>query len=202
VNYLLLRDDEGPLRRYLSDDLDLIPLANAAGPGTAAEPGTPDLPSHAKPSLAGRPSEFVYWAKQVGSLRRLGEAPDPASAKEKVGRILNEQVFGDDWVKAIDVARSPVIRFYRSSWNQNGCLNPGLLQAAAAPIKEQPDELLRILRQVERWLRAEGERLNPFEHCSKSPIAPPANLNAFWVWARPHALAWVRGGGEVWPWNA
>jgi hypothetical protein len=104
-------------------------------------------------------------------------------------------------VNAIDVARSPVIRFYRSSWNRNGCLNPGLLQAAAAPVKEQPDELLRLRRQVERWLRTAGERLNPFDHCSKSPIAQPTNLNAFWTWARPHALAWVRGGGEVWPWN-
>lgn len=147
LKFLLLPADEDQLRLHLTNDLELVPLADAA------EPGTPDLPSHSARGRPGPPSEFVYWAKEVGPLQHLGDAPGPTNPKEKVARILNQQDLGDDWVSAIDVARSPVIRFYRSSWNRNGCLNPGLLQAAAAPVKEQPGELLRLRRQVERWLQ-------------------------------------------------
>jgi hypothetical protein len=102
----------------------------------------------------------------------------------------------------VDLARRPVVRFQRSNWNRNGCLNPGQLQGMAVRVKEHPPELLAKLRSVERWLKKRGERLNPFEHCSQSPIAAPSNLNVFWVWAQPAALTWVQQGGEVWPWSA
>lgn len=108
------------------------------------------------------------------------------------------------WSELIDFNRTPAIRFTRSRWHKSGSLCPGLLSGQARPIKEQPKELVSLLRKIERWMKRAGERLNPFEHCHvEIPLKkPPRNLNMFWVWARPTALDWVRTGGSVWPWNA
>jgi hypothetical protein len=71
------------------------------------------------------------------------------------------------------------------------------------PSKNQPPDLMALRRKAERWLKSDGARLNPFDHCTKAQQPPKLKtLNMFWVWGRPAALRWIEGGGEVWPWNA
>lgn len=193
MNYLLLPDDEAPLRSYLTEELGLTPLGHSSHESS-------DLPRRAAPS-SGR-WEFVYWAEAIGPIRRLAETPEPPSATGRVMARLNHEALGESWPDAVDLARTPVIRFRRSSWNRNGHLNPGVLQASAAPVAEQPPLLLALRRRVARWIEQEGGRLNPFEHCVDPPVPQPRSLGPFWVWARPHALAWVNDGGSVWPWSA
>jgi hypothetical protein len=193
VNYLLLPDDEAPLRSYLAEELGLTPLGHSSLESS-------HLPRHASPGV-GR-WEFVYWAESLGPIRRLAETPVPRSATGRVMDRLNRESLGAAWGDAVDLARTPVIRFRRASWNRNGHLNPGVLRASAAPATEQPPQLLSLRRRVARWIEQEGERLNPFEHCVDSPVPQPRSLGPFWVWARPHALDWVRDGGRVWPWSA
>jgi hypothetical protein len=193
VNYLLLPEDEALLRAHLIGELGLIPVGHSAHE-------SPDLPRQAAPA-EGR-WEFVYWAEAVGPIRRLGQSPRPPSAFDRVMDRVNRESLGDAWNDAVDLARTPVIRFRRSSWHRNGHLCPGALQASAAAVAEQPPGLLALRRRVARWIEAEGERLNPFEHCTDPPVPQPRSLGPYWVWARPRALAWVHDGGRVWPWSA
>ena len=114
---------------------------------------------------------------------------------------LNQEADPEGWADYVDSSRSPVIRFHRANWNQNGCLNPGLLQGMSVRLKDQPPELIRTLRQIERWLKSDGEKVNPFRHTINTPVPEPERLGALTAWARPHALDWIRSGGTVWPWN-
>jgi hypothetical protein len=205
VNWLLLPDDERVLLAFIIDEIGGVLLD-----GEVTEHGEPRVvsdPLHAlSDSLPSRdshePTGYTFWIRDLGEIRTMADAPRTSDAREMVFRQLNADKFPDRWRDLVDLSRSPVLRVHRSNWNRNGCLNPGLLQAAATTVKEQPPELLARLRKTDRWLRREGERLNPFDYCSQSPMAAPRNMNPFWVWARPHALAWVQNGGEVWPWNA
>jgi hypothetical protein len=193
LNFLLLASDERRLRRYLTDDLRLRPVAHHPEDSS-------DLPSQTQPREG--TWEFVFWADFVGPIVRLGETPRSSVAKERVAERLDQEALGEDWSAAIDPARTPLIRFRRSNWNRNEHLNPGLLQASASPRAEQPRALLALHRRIQGWLMSEGDRLNPFDYCKASPIEPPHNLTPFWVWGRPDALAWVHEGGLVWPWSA
>lgn len=193
MNYLLLPADEASLRAYLTGELGLTPVGHSPQE-------SPELPRQAAPE-AGR-WEFVYWVEAIGPIRRLGDSSPPPSPSGRVTDRINQDALGDAWTDAVDLARTPVIRFRRSSWHRSGHLCPGALQASAAPVAEQPSELLSLRRRVARWVEAEGERLNPFEHCTDPPVPQPRDLGPFWVWARPQALAWVDDGGRVWPWSA
>lgn len=189
VNWLLLPDDEDELVAYVSGELGLV----LVGEGWDRD----GLPRQ----FGTQPSEVVWWASDIGPIQRMGDAPPPKDAKDAVLVRLNQEADPERWKDLLDARRTPVIRFHRSNWNRNGCLNPGLLQAMSIPLKEQPKELIRLLRQTERWLKSDGEKVNPFRHTIRTPVPEPERLGALTAWARPHALAWIRDGGKVWPWN-
>ena len=193
VNWLLLPYDEQRLTWFMTEELGLTlltPLADGES--------LPGPPKRSQEQYV----DMVFWASELGPLRRLGDAPQPTDPVDSVWFTLNRERNPSNWQNLVDSGRTPLIRFRRSNWNLNGCLNPGLLQGMSLPIKDQPPNLMALRRKAERWLKSEGERLNPFEHCTKVTQPAPKNLNPFWVWARPEALRWVEAGGEVWPWNA
>lgn len=195
MNWLLLPNDEQPLVEFLTGDLGLEMFGAPLGEDERL-PGPPDPDRQERKNL-------VFWASSVGPIKRLGDAPKPTDPVEAVLLQRNREVNPDGWRDLVDLARTPVIRFGRSNWNRNGCLNPGLLEGMTIPIKNQPPDLLALRRKAERWLKSDGAQVNPFEHCTKAQKPPKVKtLNAFWVWARPAALRWIEGGGEVWPWNA
>jgi len=213
MNWLLLPADERELLDYLVEELHLNFLAH-----DLTEDGKPSLsdakrdrrlaklprpPRHPSPATYLESLEFRFWAPQIGPIRLLGEAPEPTDAKDRVMLQLNKEMT-PRWSELIDLERTPIVTFLRSRWHSNGSLCPGALGGQPRPRREQPKELLALLRRIERWLKERGERLNPFEHCHvEIPEVkdPPKNLNMFWVWARPEALSWVHSGGSVWPWN-
>ncbi len=114
---------------------------------------------------------------------------------------LNREANPEGWRDDLDTSRTPIIQFHRSSWNENGCLNPGRLGAMSTLVKDHPAALLEVHRRIERWLTSDGEKVNPFRHTIETPVPEPARLGALTAWARPHALAWILDGGKVWPWN-
>jgi hypothetical protein len=191
VNWLLLPADEVEFVTFMTEELGLDRIV-----GHDAENGS--LPVR----FGNEPKEIVWWAPDLGPIERMGDAPAPTDEKEVVLLRLNREADPETWAQRIDSRRTPIIRFHRANWNQNGCLNPGLLQGMSVPVKEQPPELLRLLRSAEKWLQREGEKINPFRHTIATPVPEPERLGALTAWARPHALAWITDGGKVWPWNA
>jgi hypothetical protein len=73
----------------------------------------------------------------------LGQAPEPVDPKDRVVFQLNAER-SPRWKDLTDLAPTAVIRFHRSNWNQNGCLNPGLLGAMARRVKDQPRDLMVV----------------------------------------------------------
>jgi len=206
MNWLLLPEDEVQLVTYLTGPLGLrmvLPKLTSAGVALAKDPLTAltsELPGHV---TEGIPWDFTFWCPDIGPMRLLGDRPSEGHDDVRTRVALQmTKVESPRWRELLDLRRTPVIRFRRSAWHQEGPLMPGLLQGMDLTVKEHPSDVIRLLRSITSWLKREGEKLNPFEHCSNSPIPQPRNLNPFWVWARPCALSWVRAGGEVWPWNA
>lgn len=205
--FLLLPDDEVLFVRHLVDDEALVLLASddlsdgvRPVPAFASRP-LPPPPVALQPSP--EPIELIFWAEALGRVRTVAEAPAPTDASDRVARLLADEAAGGDAGHLLDLSRSPLVRWRRCSWHPNGALCPGLLQAQARKSREQPKELLRLRERVERWMKAQGERLNPFEHAPADVQArQPENVRAFATWAFPAAAQWVRAGGCVWPWNA
>lgn len=220
MSYLLLPDDEQNLVRYLSSEagLDLLldalaprqrsggasrRLPHVGGDPLAALPN--DLPPPVRPREPGTvPRSLLFWSPGLGPLVALGDPGREQDAKSRVGLALTRESAdeaGYVWEDVIDQERSPVIRWLRCSWRDDGHLTPGLLQGMAAPLRAWPQQLVRTYRSVERWLRRDAVRIDPFEHCDGPPATIPRDRRPFTVWARPAAASWVAGGGRVWPWT-
>lgn len=189
MNWFLMPGDEAELVSFVNS-LGLVPLSMF------------DSDDDALPTPFGsESSEFVWWAPWIGPIERLGDAPPTADPRDRVMRQINQDVDPDGWTDAIDVGRTPVLRFRRANWNANGCLNPGLLQGMSIRVKDHPPELLALRRRTERWLKSDGEGINPFQHTIETPVREPERLGALAAWARPRALDWIHNGGKVWPWS-
>ena len=210
MSYLLLPGDEAVLVEGVTREFGLIFLASALAPAgkpkmiaspAEAVPGDLALPAqpHQQPSA---PIEFFWWCSEIGPIKTLGDAPPSDNPRDRVAELLNREAT-DDWRDLIDLKRTPVIRYSRSGWHDDRRtrMRPGALRAMAMPVREQPDVLDQLHARIVRWMQNEGERLDPFDHCSDVPIERPSNTSQFSVWAWPEALAWVRGGGEIWPWT-
>lgn len=206
MNWLLLPEDELDLALHLTDALGLrlvsaIPTGEIEGAPRDLQMELPhDLPTD---GIYGVPREFVFWRPSSGPIRLLGDRPDDQNddVRNRVAlRITKEASL--DWRQFLDLQRTPIIRFHRCVWRGGDTLMPGLLQGMDLKVGEHPPEIIRLLRSISLWLKREGERLNPFDHCSTLPVPPPRNQSPFAVWARPAALAWVRAGGDIWPWTA
>jgi hypothetical protein len=205
--FLLMPEDELVLVEHLlgAEELRLLATDDLRdGPRFVAELGqSQPLPQPAQPFVEpAEPHTFFFWAPQLGELRVLGDAPPPATATDRVLRLLQSEAT-DDAQSLLDTERSPIIRWSRARWHPNGALCPGLLQAQSRKTKDQPDELLRLYARVRRWMKGRSEKFNPFDHAPPEVRDPqPTNLKPFVVWAFPRAAEWVRGGGQIWPWNA
>jgi hypothetical protein len=205
--FLLFPEDEVLLVEHLvhreglsllvSDDLRDGP--KVVGEFTRAQ----SLPPPAKPHTSSEADTFVFWVKALGEVWTLPESPPPQSGIERVERLLTDQATGGDSGHLLDQSRSPILRWRRSHWHPNGTLCPGLLQAQVRTTKEQPVELLRLHSRVNRWMKAQSTKVDPFDHAPEEVRErKPENLRAFSTWAFPSAWEWIRNGGGVWPWNA
>ena len=203
MGYLLLPPDEREFVSYICGDLGLKLLIGDLAPGGVAKIASNPvavLPESILDAAGPSVHRFVFWCADVGPIQTLGTAV-PNNPVDRVLIELNRQGT-PEWHDLVDYNRSPVLRWERCHWQSEDRLASGQLAAMSIPRRLQPPELLVRFKRATRWLRTGAERLNPFEHCSDTPVSQPANLGPFWVWARPNALAWVRRGGEVWPWNA
>jgi hypothetical protein len=205
VNWLLLPTDELELATHLTRALGLR-LVSPTPTGWAVK-ASDDPPDELPPELPifgalAVPMDFVFWIPSAGPIRFLRDrATDEGDdARSRVALRLTQDADAG-WRDLIDLQRTPVIRYRRCLWRDEKTLIPGVLQGMDLKVREHPPSVLRTLRMVDKWLKRDGERLNPFEHCRNLPATQPRNLAVFWVWARPAALAWVRNGGEIWPWT-
>lgn len=173
ARFLLLPEDELALLAHLeAESLTRLAHDDLAYGPPAA--GPPASP----PPLPDTPQSFTFWVRALGELRALD------------GRSL------------LDRERSPILAWHRCSWHPTGALRPGRLTAQARPRKDQPKALLRVHEGVERWMKHEGTKLNPFDHAPDDPpLERPEHEKPFAVFALPHAGRWVREGGSVWPWD-
>ncbi len=212
--YLLLPDDEVRLMEHLIDDEGLPMLLADRFPDGPHPPISEigdvrrllpaRLPPPARPrQRSEEPRSFVFWVSQVGPLRRAGEAPPPVSAQDRVAR----KVLADAAVDAHDVMDyelSPILRFQRCRWHDNGALLPGLLQGPALRRADWHPDVRRLHSRIERWLRRDGARIDAFNYASAG-VEPPlsdAARRRFAVWAFPQAVEWLSSGGRIWPWTA
>jgi hypothetical protein len=146
--------------------------------------------------------DHTFWCPEIGPVRTLGDAPPPHEAKDAVMLQINREADPAGWRDRIDLARTPVIRWSRPRWyRKDRCLVASRLGAMAARTKDHPPALLKLYRQIERWLRRPATKFNSFKHCSDLPVPEPPNLSHFWVAAWPQAKTWIAQGGELWPWD-
>lgn len=211
--YLLLPDDERELVDYLTRTLgmsllldDLAPRRFITGPRV---PHTAQRPLEAIPTdLPRRPLmptdvySFLFWRPDLGSLIGFADKGRPDDPKSRVGFQLSTA--GErDWRDRIDQDRSPLIRYQRSAWREEGHLSPGLLQGMAEITRLWPSALVTLHASIERWMRKGALKIDAFDYCDHRPTPLPRNRAAFVVWARPEAADWLASGvGRVWPWTA
>jgi hypothetical protein len=205
--YLLLPEDELVLVAHFqqTESLELLATDDLSG-GPRLLKGLSEplpLPPPPRPGQeTAEPGEFVFWARELGELRALRDAPEPTIAVERIERMLVAEA-AENAESILDYARSPIIRWHRASWHSSGALCPGLLQAQARKTSEQPPELLRLHGRLGRWMSRQSERFEAFDHAPADVREQrPRNTRPFVVRAFPRAAAWVKGGGQIWPWNA
>jgi hypothetical protein len=201
--FLLLPRDEIALVSHLCDELGLRLLLS-----DLTERGVPRIASRPTDAITDRlprsgdgASTLVFWCPALGPVKTFADASEPVDASNRVAALLTQQSAGGRYCDVVDLCRTPVIRWRRSLVRREGQLMPGSLQAMPMTIREHPPDVLKLHGKIERWIKKHAERVNPFDHCSDAPIPQPRNMNALWVWAHPHALEWVRNGGEIWPWT-
>jgi hypothetical protein len=203
MSFLLLPQDEMVLFRYLCEELGLALLLSdvteQGAPRVALQPLT--AISDRLPRSTVDPSTLIFWCRDLGQVKVLADAPEPVDAADRVAGLLTREAAGSGYGDVIDLCRTPVIRWVRARYRRDGQLMPGLLQAMPLSIRDTPPGVMRLHRNIDRWLKKRGEKVNPFEHCCDATVSPPRNLNVFWVWVHPHAMEWIKGGGEMWPWT-
>jgi hypothetical protein len=202
MSYLLLPQDETGLVRYMCEELGLVLLLS-----DVTDRGVPIVAAHPLTAVSNRlPIELatggtlIFWCRDFGPVRTLADAPAPVEPADRVAASLTREAAGARFSDLIDLTRTPVIRWRRARFRREGQLKPALLQSMPIKVRDYPPEVLRVHRQIERWLKKHGEKVNPFDHCSDPAVPQPRNLGPFWVWVHPHALEWIWGGGEIWPW--
>lgn len=206
MSYLLLPDDERDLVVHLVEDLGLEMIASPALTRKGSQPWQPRFASEPLASVSSDlplngASSMLFWSASLGNLIALGDRGRSDDARSRVGLHLARQASLAGWSNLIDFDRSPVIRWRRCWWRENGHMTPGVLQGMAEVSRLWPPELTRQFRSIERWMQKGATRVDPFEHCENPPVVPMSR-RTFLVWARPAAARWVDDGGLVWPWTS
>jgi hypothetical protein len=211
MRYLLFPDEEKLLCRYLTSELGLKLLASDLAPGNIPEivergvpanlNGFPD-PAEAK-TPPSDPTHLLFWCSDIGGIETLGSSGTPSDPKGTVSMILTQQA-SEQWRDVIDDTRTPIITWVRPRWHKkdHSCVVAGRMNGMTIPVKKYPVELKRLYGKIDRMLRKNGVKLNPFEYVSKTPVSEPENLDAFWVFTWPQGMSWLENGGELWPWDA
>ena len=172
----------------LGSDVLLEGEPHVLGDPLAALPG--DLPgSNTGPE---EPSEFLFWHPDWA----VNSVPlTSIQAVDLVAKRLTAEVPAArdvDVSALLDVATTPVVRLRRSGWQPDGSLRPGALQGMARRTADNPPELLRLIRSVERSLMRRATRVE----------ARTGDGSRLWpLFAFPAAAAWLESGGRYYPWG-
>lgn len=218
MHLLALPEDEQEIVRYLCEEqgLQLLvsDLVEDGVPRVAADPLgalVPDLPSGKRLKAAVMPGvgvtdptyrevwEYLLWARSLGPIRTLVDAPVARDAVGRVALQINREAT-ERWRDLIDLGRTPVIGLRRTSWHHSeDCLIAGGLTAMRVRVRELPHEVASLHAWVERYLKRHSLRIDPFETCQlyRGPRRDPRRSRGWWMWAMPQAQSWLAGGGQA-----
>jgi hypothetical protein len=218
MHLLALPEDEQEIVSHLCDEeglqLLLSDLLEDGVPRVADDPLgalVPDLPSGKRLKAAVMPGvgvtdptyqevwEYLLWARSLGPIRTLADAPEPRDTVGRVALQINREAT-QRWRDLIDLSRTPVIGLRRTSWHHSeDCLIAGGLTAMHVPVRDLPREVASLHSRVERYLKRHSLRLNPFETCQlyRGPRRDPRRSRGWWMWAMPQAQSWLAGGGQA-----
>jgi hypothetical protein len=203
---LLTTDDERDLVAFLCGELGAKLLLTDVAAG--GEPSIAADPLAALPATLPGPAVFgskevrtvIFWLAACGPIKTLRDAPAPSSAKEQVARILTRDHAAGQFDDVIDLERTPVLLLSRSHWHGRNRLAPGTLGPSASS-RNLREDVKRASLMARRRLQKRGVKTDPFTHCPEVKDRRPARLGPLWVWVQPHAMALVKQGIEIWPWN-
>jgi hypothetical protein len=218
MHLLALPEDEQEIVRHLcaKEGLQLLlsDLVEEGVPRVADDPLAalvPDLPSGkrlkaAVVSGAGGTDparhqvwEYLFWARSLGPIRTLGDAPVARDAVDRVAFQLNREAT-ERWPDLIDLSRTPVIGLRRTSWHHSeDCLIAGALTTTRVAVRDLPRDVASLHSRVERHLKRHSQRLDPFETCQayRGPRLDPSRARGWWTWAMPQAQSWLAAGGQA-----
>jgi len=208
MSYLHVTDDERELVAFLCGELGAKLLLTDIT--TAGEPECADDPLSALPSMLPRPAvfgshevrSFIFWLPAGGPVKTFRDAPPAIDARDRVARLLSQEAASERFADLIDLERTPVMTFNRSHWHAPNRLAPGTFSSRPAKSVLIPPEVRRLYSRAQRWLRSRAVKIDPFAHCAEVKDRRPKHLGPLWVWVQPHAMALVKQGVEIWPWNA
>jgi hypothetical protein len=218
MHLLALPEDEREIIRHLYEEeglqLLLSDLLQEGSPQVAADPLralVPDLPSMKRllaavksRAAASDPArhqvwEYLLWARSLGPIRTLADAPAARDAVDQVALQLNREAT-EQWRDLIDLTRTPVIGLRRTGWHhREDCLITGALTTMPVRVRDLPREVASLHSRVERHLKRHSQRLDPFETCQvyRGHRLDPRQTRGWWMWAMPHAQAWLAAGGQA-----
>jgi len=218
MHLLALPEDEQEIVGYLCEQeglqLLLSDLVEAGAPQVADDPLralVPHLPSRKRLKMAVAPGvgvtdptyrevwEYLFWASSLGPIRTVADAPATQDAVGRVALQLNRAAT-KRWRDLIDLSRTPVIGLRRTSWHHSeDCLIAGALTAMRVRVRDQPREVTSLHSRVERHLKRQSQRLDPFETCHtyRGPRRDPSRSRGWWMWAMPQAQSWLAAGGQA-----
>lgn len=199
ARYLLLPSDEREFVEWAEEECglrllhsDVLVNGRPSLAGTAALP--PELPPPVQPHEPSRiVRELLLWHPDWG-VNDL-EPWESGSALQRVAARLTLEAAQDAGVAVgdlIDSGQTRLLQLRRCGWMPDGRLHVAALGGSARPVKQQHDDVMRILRRAERWLRRGAVRV---ELSAGTRYRPQ-------IHARPNAAAWVAAGGVVYPWDA
>lgn len=211
MNHLLTVADERELTQFLSEEIGAKLLLSDVAPK-----GVPEVavdPLAALPASLPTPPKFgvhqiiylTFWLPDCGDVKTRASARPAVSAFDRVARLLtceSAEAAGVDDADIIDFECTPIIQLGRSHQYAANRLAPGFLYSMHVKRASLPEPALKKFVATERWLKRRGVKTDPFQHCVEVQTRRPQNLGRLWVCVQPHAMARVRQGTEIWPWNA
>jgi hypothetical protein len=130
--------------------------------------------------------EYLLWARSLGPIRTLTDAPAPRDAVDRVALQLNREAT-QQWRNLIDLTRTPVIGLRRTGWHhREDCLIAGALTTMPVGGRDLPRDVASLHARVERHLKRHSQRLDLFETCQvyTGPRLDPRQ-KGWWMWAMP-----------------
>lgn len=206
MRYLLFPEEERRFLTELADDKRLTAIGRMDPRVVPDE--IPVRPPLRLGALILEP--YIFWAHEIGPLRRLGDREEPSDPSARVMMQLNRDA-DPLWQDAIDLERTPIILWDRPRWYDAGRdrIIPGRLASMGATKKTYPAEYLKLLREIESRLRKMGTKIDSWDFTGRDgdlidgrQMPRPRDTRAFRVIASPLAMDWLRSGGRLYHWDA